>query len=248
MGWMVGLSASGVPCLPLCPPDLLRLIKRERETGAELKAEQEKIDLLFYGPDRPDIAPDEVEYIHNVKLSEAEPYEKAHRAHSNAQRQVRNYIENLVRDAQGLPRVGEGWLTEMCLFRIVEKLFPDDEVIHHYRAPWLRRLELDVYVVGADIGFEYQGIQHYEPQEHWGGIEAFNRGRERDRQKRQLCAAHGTRLIEVRYDEPVTEELVRGKVCGKPVQKKGPPKIPGENHQESKRYSVKITGKNENTR
>lgn len=212
MGWTVGLSASGVPCLSLCPPDLLRLVERERKAWAALQAEQERIDLLFYGPDRPDIAPDEVEYIHNVKLSEAEPYVDASRAHSDAKRQVGNYIENLIRDAQGLPHVGEGWLNETRMFRIVESIFPDDQVIHHYRASWLGRLELDVYVVGANIGFEYQGIQHYEPQEHWGGLNALARTQERDAEKARRCSEHGTRLIEIYYDEDLSEELVREKI------------------------------------
>lgn len=211
-GWTVGLSASGVPCLSLCPPDLLKLIEHERETGKILQTEQKKIDSLFYGPDRPDISPDEIEYIHNVKLSEAEPYVEARQAHSNAQRQIWNYIENLMRDAQGLPHVGEGWLNETRMFHIVESIFPDDEVIHHYRASWLGRLELDVYVVGANIGFEYQGIQHYEPQEHWGGLDALIRTQERDAEKARRCADNGTRLIEVYYDEELSEELIREKI------------------------------------
>lgn len=127
---------------------------------------------------------------------------------------VENYVENRLRDARGLPRVGEGWVNETALYRIVQALFPEDKVVHHYRADWLGRLELDVYVVGANVGFEYQGIQHYEPQEHWGGAEAFVRARERDAEKRRRCAEHGTRLVEVRYDEDVTEEVVRRKLGG----------------------------------
>lgn len=113
-----------------------------------------------------------------------------------------------------LPKLVRVWRNEEELFSVVCALFPDDEVIHHYRAGWLGRLELDVYVVGANIGFEYQGIQHYEPQEHWGGEAAFVRARERDAEKKRLCAAHGTRLVEVRYDEDVTDEVVRRKLGG----------------------------------
>lgn len=113
-----------------------------------------------------------------------------------------------------LPKLVRVWRNEEELFSVVQALFPDDEVVHHYRADWLGRLELDVYAVGANVGFEYQGIQHYEPQEHWGGAEAFVRARERDAEKKRRCAEHGTRLVEVRYDEAVTEEVVRRKLGG----------------------------------
>lgn len=113
-----------------------------------------------------------------------------------------------------LPKLVRVWRNEEELFSVVQALFPDDEVVHHYRADWLGRLELDVYAVGANVGFEYQGIQHYEPQEHWGGVEAFVRARERDAEKKRRCAEHGTRLVEVRYDEDVTEEVVRQKLGG----------------------------------
>lgn len=212
-GWELGLSASGVPCPSLCPPDLLALVYQLREARAKYEAEAAVINALCLGPDRDDIAPDEVLFWHNVKISEAEPYERARRERDRLRRAVWNYVENHLRDLHGLPHVGEGWVSEMRLFRIVQAIFPDDTVIHHYRAPWLGRLELDVYAVGADVGFEYQGIQHYEPVEHWGGAEALRRGRERDVEKARRCAEHGTRLIEVRFNEPLTEAAVREKLA-----------------------------------
>ncbi len=95
---------------------------------------------------------------------------------------------------------------------MVKTLYPNDTVIHHYRASWLGRLELDVYVVNANIGFEYQGIQHYKPQKQWGGIESFKRGQERDAEKKRRCMEHGTRIIEIRYDENIAEDLIKQKL------------------------------------
>lgn len=211
-GWTVGLSASGVPCLELCPPELLALVEKQRAATAAYEIEAAKIDALFNGPPRDDIAPDEVTFWHNVKMSEAEPFQEATRQKNRADRAVWNYVENVLRVSQGLPKVGEGWVNEMRLYRAVEALFPDDEVIHHYRADWLGRLELDVYVVQANIAFEYQGIQHYEPQDQWGGEDAFERGRERDAEKARRCAAHGTPMVEVKYTETVSVDLVAGKL------------------------------------
>lgn len=211
-GWTVGLSASGVPCLELCPPELLALVEKQRAATAAYEIEAAKIDALFNGPPRDDIAPDEVTFWHNVKMSEGEPFQEALRQKNRADRAVWNYIENVLRVSQGLPKVGEGWVNEMRLYRAVEALFPNDEVIHHYRADWLGRLELDVYVVQADIAFEYQGIQHYEPQDQWGGEDAFERGQERDAEKSRRCATHGTPLVEVKYTEKVSVDLVTDKL------------------------------------
>lgn len=211
-GWELGISASGIPCLEICQPELLSLIYKAESAKETLEKETEKINVLFYGPKRNDIDPNEVLYWHNVKMSEAIPFQNAQRESRRTQLAVWNYVENHLRDCKGLPRIGEGWLNETRLFYLIKKIFPNDNVIHHYRAPWLDRLELDVYVIEKNIGFEYQGIQHFEPQEHWGGIEAFERGQERDAKKRKLCEEHGTCLIEVRYNEEVTEELVRKKL------------------------------------
>lgn len=212
MGWSVGLSASGIPCTALCPADLLQLIEAERYAQSLFETEKERLERLFNEPHRADIDTNEVVYMHNVKLSEAEPYKDAQRIYTHAHKAVWNYVENLVRDANSLPHIGEGWISETRLFHIVESIFPNDEVIHHYRASWLDRLELDVYVVGADIGFEYQGIQHYKSQKHWGGRASLIRTQERDAEKARRCMEHGTRLIEVYYYEDLTEDLVRGKI------------------------------------
>ena len=212
-GWTVGLSASGIPCLDLCPPELLGLVEKQRAASAAYKIEAARVDALFNGPPRDDIAPDEVTFWHNVKMSEGEPFQEARRQMNKANLAVWNYVENVLRISQGLPKVGEGWVNEMRLYRAVETLFPNDDVIHHYHADWLGRLELDVYVVQADIAFEYQGIQHYEPQDQWGGEEAFKRGQKRDAEKSRLCAAHGTPLVEVKYTEKVSVDLVASKLC-----------------------------------
>lgn len=208
----LGLSVNGIPCPELCPPDLLALAEEALLAEDDYYIEHQKINELVNGPDRQDIPPDEIVYMHNVRLSEAEAYREAQYRSNHAKREVSNYIENCIRDTQGIPRIGEGWVNEMRLYRIVESLFPNDKVHHLYRAKWLGRLELDVYVEGANIAFEYQGIQHFEPQEHWGGVDAFKRGQKRDAEKAKRCKAHGTPLIEVTYMEQVTVETVQKKL------------------------------------
>lgn len=210
----IGLSHSLRPCADVCAPELFSLAVESIRANAAYRIESDRINAIILGPKRDDIPPDEVLYQHNVRQSEAEPLIAARKRASRARSAVWRYVENVVRDARGLPHVGEGWVNETALFRVVQSLFPDDVVVHHYRAAWLGRLELDVYVKGANIGFEYQGIQHYKPQAHWGGDAALARGRERDAEKAQRCAENGTRLIEVTYLEEVSEETVRWKLGG----------------------------------
>lgn len=211
--WDAGISISRVPCPQLCSSEVLLLAQKYFETQDALWIEQEKLNHLINAPKRPDISSDEVLYCHNVRYAEAEPYLEVERQANNAKRKFFNHLTNLLRDTQGLPHVGEGWVNETRMFRIVQSLFPDDEVVHHYRAPWLGRLELDVYIESKNIGFEYQGIQHYEPQEHWGGIEALEKTMQRDAEKVSRCKAHKTTLIEIYYNEELCRDLVIQKLA-----------------------------------
>ena len=65
------------------------------------------------------------------------------------------------------------WKTEAQLFALVSGFYPD--AIYQYRAEWLNRQSLDVYIPSLKIGIEYQGMQHYEPIEYFGGEEHFFR-------------------------------------------------------------------------
>lgn len=119
---------------------------------------------------------------------------------------------NEVRQALGFKAIGERFVTETELYRIVKTLFPNDEVIHHYRADWLAGLELDVYVPNYGLAIEYQGVQHFQPVEAWGGDAALATTRERDAKKAELCREQGVKLVYFKYDEEVTLELVRERI------------------------------------
>ncbi len=104
------------------------------------------------------------------------------------------------------------WKHEKEVYHIICKLFPSYDVVSHYRASWLENLELDIYIEDMNIGIEYQGIQHYKPLKHWGGKEGFITRRANDIRKKNLCQAHGTKLIEFSYLDEITEELVAQKL------------------------------------
>ena len=75
-----------------------------------------------------------------------------------------------------------------------------EDAIYQYHAEWLGRKSLDVYIPSLNTAIEYQGIQHYEPLEIFGGEENFKIQQQRDMEKKKLCAENGVRLIEWKYD------------------------------------------------
>ena len=131
-------------------------------------------------------------------------------------RNVQMFKNNLARDAEnaareeiGLPKVGEGWVSETQLYYEIKEAFAKLKVIHHGSPRWLGRQHLDIYIPEIKVAVEYQGLQHDEPVEFFGGEESFQENQERDARKAQLCDKHGVHLIYVRpgYDleEIVTE-------------------------------------------
>jgi len=129
---------------------------------------------------------------------------------------VREYLhgifrtaENNVRTNAGVPRIGEGWVSEVDLFRQVRDALPQTRVIHQGRPRWLKPQSLDIYLPEWGVAIEYQGEQHQRPMSIFGGEEAFAAQQQRDARKRQLCAENGCTLIEVLPGYDFDEVLAR---------------------------------------
>ena len=73
----------------------------------------------------------------------------------------------------------------------------------------MHRQSIDVYIPSLKIGIEYQGRQHYEPIEHFGGQEHFEQQQSNDKKKKALCKKHGVKLIAWPYTEAITETNLR---------------------------------------
>lgn len=73
------------------------------------------------------------------------------------------------------------------------------------RSPNGRPLRFDFVVFDDDgrIDFiiEYQGRQHYEPSQKFGGKRGFYQQQYNDNQKRRFCALHDFKLIEIPYTD-----------------------------------------------
>ena len=115
--------------------------------------------------------------------------------------QKRNkYYSQLVLDNKISPK----WKSEAQLFVLVSSIYSD--AVYQYRVSWLGAQSLDIYIPSIQTGIEYQGQQHYEPVEHFGGNEHFAKQRKLDQKKRKLCKEHNVRLIEWPYTEEIKLE------------------------------------------
>ena len=109
--------------------------------------------------------------------------------------------ENELRKNLGLPAVGEGHFRELLLFYKVQTAFPDVEVIHQGKPIWLGNQRLDIWIPTRQIAIEYNGQQHYEAIDFFGGDKGLKNQQELDARKATACSENGVRLFIVRYDE-----------------------------------------------
>lgn len=122
---------------------------------------------------------------------------------------VNRVIENGIRKSFGYRVMSGQWSSENKLTEMVTKLFSDYTILQHYRPGILEGLEIDIFIKELNWGIEYQGIQHYQPMEHFGGQRALDKTMERDAKKKELCESNGIKLAYFYYDEELTEELIR---------------------------------------
>lgn len=111
-------------------------------------------------------------------------------------------LEDVIRENNGLPKIGEGWIAETTLYYELKTHFKEEEVQHHGQPKWLGLQHIDIWFPSYNIGIEYQGVQHDRPVEFFGGEESFIKNQERDKKKKMLFKENNSFLIEVRpnYD------------------------------------------------
>lgn len=104
---------------------------------------------------------------------------------------------NFLRNRLGLPKIGEGWISETKLFYQLKDEFSNQVVIQHSKTKWLGRQHFDIYFPFLNIAIEYQGKQHFESVEYFGGNEAFKQNQIRYKRKRELAKINNCDLIYV---------------------------------------------------
>ena len=119
-------------------------------------------------------------------------------------------FQNDFRISKGLPKIGEGWISETELFYKLKDYFKDEIVQNHGKPKWLGRQHVDIWFPKHKVGIEYQGLQHDKPIDFFGGEIAFLKNKERDKRKKSLFKKNNSTLIEVRkgYDfESIVKEI-----------------------------------------
>lgn len=98
------------------------------------------------------------------------------------------------------------WSSEYSLYALIKQYIA--EAVYQYRVDWLGQQSFDIFLPSQNIAIEYQGKQHYEAVELFGGDAALDDNKERDIRKRKLAAEHGVQVLDWRYDIPVNRANV----------------------------------------
>lgn len=133
-----------------------------------------------------------------------------HKAMEYEIKRVIREAENIYREEKDLPRVGEGWVSETELYYKIKEAFPNEKIVHHGKPSWLGLQHLDIYFPEKNVAIEYQGLQHNQPVDFFGGEESFKKNQERDQHKKDLCKKNNCALLYVypEYDfENIKKEI-----------------------------------------
>ena len=72
-----------------------------------------------------------------------------------------------------------------------------------------RLLKFDFYIPKINAVIEYQGMQHYEPIEFFGGLDGLKELQKRDQIKRDYCNTNHIAHFEISYKEDIETALLR---------------------------------------
>lgn len=188
-----GISFFHRKYLDNCPEEFKRIIDKNNEVNSYFR---EKLIKPGYRTNE----------LYNLLTEEEKNTYKKQRISFN---KFRKTFENDIRAMFGYKSIGEGLVSETKLFKILDRIFLENYSIKHYRPGILEGLEIDYYLPELKIGIEYQGEQHFQPVEYFGGKEAFEKQKDRDMRKKNLCKRNGILLVYINYSDVLNESNVR---------------------------------------
>ena len=138
-----------------------------------------------------------VKYGENVVFNFPDHYIKNH--HKNVENDEKLYSRLL--SNSGFKETK--WKSEYNLYLLVKCYFND--AIFQYKFRELGNQSLDIYIPSLKIGIEYQGQQHYESVEKFGGEEKLKTQQLLDINKKKICTQNDIILIEWNYEDKINK-------------------------------------------
>lgn len=123
---------------------------------------------------------------------------------------TKNEYNKIYEDLLLLKKVPIKWTSEFELFKLVKKNFED--AIFQYSPRWLFPQRFDIYVPSINTAFEYQGIQHFQNVEFFGGVEGLEKRILLDKTKKEKSKINRVNLIEWIYDETINKMTLNKKL------------------------------------
>lgn len=72
----------------------------------------------------------------------------------------------------------------------------------------IKKLKFDFYIPEYNLCIEYDGKQHFEPNDFFGGEEALKYIQKNDQIKTEFCNNNNIELIRIRYDESIPDKIL----------------------------------------
>ncbi len=111
---------------------------------------------------------------------------------------------------------GNKWKSEELVYELTKKLFKENTVLYQYRPFFLKsekgQMSYDVFICGLNIAIEYQGKQHFEPVELFGGEDSYKKQVVRDKLKWKLSKENNITLVYINYLDDISSVLIREKI------------------------------------
>lgn len=108
------------------------------------------------------------------------------------------------------------WKSEQLVYELTKTLYKKHTVLYQHRPFFLKsekgQMSYDIFICDLNVAIEYQGKQHFEPVEIFGGEEHYLEQVYRDELKSVLSKANGVALVYINYWEDISPELIKRKV------------------------------------
>jgi len=109
-------------------------------------------------------------------------------------------LENHIRQEKGFEEVGS-YVMEKHLLNLLATEFPAYNIISQYSPKWLDGQRFDIFIKELNVAIEYNGIQHFEPIDFFGGKEGLIKTQFLDNKKREKSFKNGVKVFDIDYNQ-----------------------------------------------